>query len=109
MRTARCRRASRFPFGVLARSTKYYLSFRNDGGFPDDGGNANKTVTASLSFTYVLPSSSSFAPPDGSFMLPDGSGFAVPVELTPLPPDVATVLVEEGIRLSPGVGPFDAR
>ena len=87
-------------------TTKYLLSFRNDGGWPCCGPqNPDRPVTATLSVTYIVPSSSSFVPPEGASMLPDGSGFSVPVELTPLDPDVATALVEEGMRLSPGVGP----
>ena len=79
------------------------LSLRNQGGWPiaDGRGAAHSAITADVSVTYVVPASSSFAPPEGASLLPDGSGWGIPVELVPLDPALAEELADLGERLSP--------
>ena len=93
----------RLPLSVWRHYKRsHWLALRNQGGYPwHSGGAPDSAITADVSVTYIVPSSSSYAPPDGASLLPDGSGFGIPVELTPIDPALAEELVELGMRLSP--------
>lgn len=90
----------RLPLSVWrGANQRYFLALRNDGGWPCCGPKTpDRSISATISVEYVVPARAYF---DSAGALPSTS----PVELEPLAPDVAAALVEEGIRLSPGVRP----